>query len=498
MSHNRQPDEGYTGDTVPMHVPPRQAPPRNVPPPRQPAPNAPPPNQPSTRRREARRPPLPNQTPPFRPPRPRASFGTWFRRAVWALVIALALLIVGTVVFQQRVAGKVRLADVRDNRPPGNVLVAPMNILLLGVDLRQDYPEEGVRSDTLMLLRLDPGGGWASMLSIPRDTLTEVPGFGESKINAAFARGYENAGDGVDPQAAGAAKAADTVEQFLGLRERGERINYVATINFNGFARMIDAIGGIEVDVPFEIVDNEYPTEDFGITTITIPKGVQQMDGTTALQYVRTRHGDSDFGRAQRQQQVIQAIVQKLRSQPLVLRPFSALRLIDAAGDATRTTLPVGRLDALLMAGLAARIDPATIGQYRLSPETVGLQEIGSDLVWNAQDVRNLVGEALSPPGEAREAALIQVQNGAGVSGVAGRVTQTLAEQQFTLTTADNAEQRPNSVILDYGNQPITVARLSRVLGNMPVEQRPATEAPGNATVVVVMGEDYAQFWREP
>lgn len=225
----------------------------------------------------------------------------WLRRGLLLLLVLLLLTIGGVLVFQQRVAAKVRMPDVRQSRPPGNLLLAPMNILLLGVDLRQDSPGEGVRSDTLILLHLDPGGGWASMLSIPRDTFTAIPDFGENKINTAFARGYENAeayGSGTPPTAAGAALAADTVEEFLGLRAQGQRINYVATINFNGFAKMIDAIGGINVDVPFEIIDEEYPTEDFGTMTVRIPAGPQRMDGTTALQYVRTRHVDSDFGRA--------------------------------------------------------------------------------------------------------------------------------------------------------------------------------------------------------
>lgn len=418
------------------------------------------------------------------------------------LIVGSVVALVGVLVFQQRVAGKVALADVRQNRPRGQLLVQPMNILLLGVDLRENAPEEGIRSDTLMLLHLDPAGGWASLLSIPRDTATNIPGFGEAKINTAFANGYNNAGElyGADtePMAGGAALAADTVEQFLNLPAQNQRIDYVATINFNGFARMIDAIGGIEVDVPYEIVDTEYPTEDFGYTTITIPAGRQQLDGETALQYVRTRHaGRSDFDRTQRQQQVIQGIVQKLRDQPLLLRPIAALRLVDAAGDATRTTLPVGRLDALLMGAMISRIDPASIGRYQLDPQNGGLaQEIGSDLYWDPAAVQALVREALSPPGEAKEAATIQVQNGVGVAGIAGQVTAGLREAQFTLTSATDAEPAERSVIIDYGDNPITRARLSRVLGNMPVQEGSTAGAPPDADIVVLLGSDYEQYWQ--
>lgn len=387
--------------------------------------------------------------------------------------------------------------DARANRPAPSPLLAPSNILLLGVDLRRDNPEEGVRSDTLMLLHVDPIGGWASVLSVPRDTLVDIPGYGEGKVTTAFARAFENTPDGNDGTAFGAALAADTVEQFLGLRERGQRIDYVATVDFDGFANMVDAVGGIEVDVPFEIVDNEYPTEDFGYTTITIPAGKQLMDGERALQYVRTRHADSDFGRAQRQQQVVSAIIQRLRSQPLLLRPISALRLVDAAGGTVRTSLPVGRVDALLMGALLARVDPEQLGQYRISPESVGVQELGSDLLWDAAGVQAVVQEALAPPGEAREAAVVQVLNASGVSGVAGQLSGVLAEQQFELIAAGNAEPVERSVIYEYGSLPITRRRLSGALADMPIEQLPASQSPG-ANLVVVLGADYEQYWKAP
>lgn len=412
-------------------------------------------------------------------------------------MVALA----GLIVFQQRVARTVALADLRANRPPAYPLVTPMNILLLGVDLRAGHIDEGVRSDSIMLLHLDPAGAWGSLLSIPRDSVAEVPGFGQSKINAAFNFGYNNAaqlhGEGADPVASGAALAADTVERFLNLPALGQRINYVATINFDGFANMVDAVGGIEVDVPVEIVDTEYPTDDFGYMTIRIPAGRQRMDGATALQYVRTRHADSDFGRAERQQQVVRAIVAALRDRPALLQPFAGLRLIEAAGAATRTTLPIGRLDALLMAAMLTRIEPDSIAQHRISPETVAVQEHGSDLVWDQAGLQALLRQWLTAPGEEQEAATIQVLNGAGVDGVAGRLTDALRAQGFTVTTPGNTELTPTSQIIDYGDHPATRRRLSRALGSLPVVEGSSMDAPPGVAIVVVLGEDYANYWRD-
>jgi len=349
-------------------------------------------------------PPVPYRYKYLQPPgqqRPRNRW-RWVRRVLLFGIVAMLLSCISAVVLQQRVAGNVALADVRADQPGTKLLTQPSTILLLGVDLRPGQASEGVRSDTLLLLRLDPLGGWGSLVSIPRDTLATIPNAGDDKINAAFSYGYTNVeqlyGTQTDPTAAGAALAADTVEQFLGLREQGTRIDYVATINFDGFAQLIDALGGIDVDVPRPIVDNEYPTEDFGVTTIRFEAGLQHMNGEQALQYVRTRHTDNDFGRGQRQQQVVQAMASALRKQPLPLRPITALRLAEAAGDAVRTTLPIGRPDALLMALFASRIDPANLATYPINPETAGVEEQGSNLVWNAGDIRAITERAFQPP----------------------------------------------------------------------------------------------------
>lgn len=459
-------------------------------------------------------PPLPPPGQPFQykylqPPsqRRRPSAWRWVRRAVLVGVVGLVLALIGVVVLQQRVASAVKLADVRADRSGVKLLTQPSTILLLGVDLRPaQAQEDGVRSDTLMLLRFDPAGGWGSLVSIPRDTVASIPGFDETKINAAFSYGYTNAeslyGADTDPAAAGAALAADTVEQFLSLPDQNTRIDYVATINFDGFADLIDALGGIDVDVPRPIVDNEYPTDDFGITTIRFDAGPQRMNGEQALQYVRTRHADSDFGRGQRQQQVVQAMAAALRKQPLLLRPVAALRLADATGGAVRTTLPVGRPDALLMGLFAARIDPGSLATYPINPETARVEQIGSDLLWNRDDVLAITERAFQPPdpvaaasaSPSPEQATVQVQNGAGVAGVAGQASDQLQAAGFTLVDAANADPVERSTIIDYGVHEQTRERLLALLGAMPVEERPAADAPQGVDVVVVLGSDYATY----
>lgn len=176
-----------------------------------------------------------------------------------------------------------------------------LTLLILGVDRRA---EEGgpTRSDAMILAGVRSDGSPAALLSIPRDLWVDIPGVGEQRINAALFFGYDAANAMAGPEL-----AATTVGQNLGVA-----VDRVAVLDFQVFVRLIDALGGIEIDVPMAIVDDQFPTPDYGITTIRFEPGPQMMDGEQALIYARTRHADDDFGRAERQQQVVQAVAGRL------------------------------------------------------------------------------------------------------------------------------------------------------------------------------------------
>src|SRR5262245_52372062 len=199
---------------------------------------------------------------------------------------------------------------------PASTLHAPINILLIGVDKRPN-PDDGVRSDTLILVHLDPQQKWAGMLSIPRDSVVSIPRFGRAKINAAYAHGYTNAaaiyGEGTDADAAGEALAAETVEQFLSVK-----VDYIAQVDFHGFEQLVDAIGGVTVDVERPLLDAEYPTEDYGVERVFIPAGLQVMDGRTALIYARSRHLSTDFDPGPRQPHVLRPLLEQVHCRGLV------------------------------------------------------------------------------------------------------------------------------------------------------------------------------------
>ena len=178
-----------------------------------------------------------------------------------------------------------------------------VNILLMGIDRR---PGEAFisRTDTMMLVSLDPETESASILSIPRDLYVLIPGYGRDRINTAFVYGSS----GNNP-IGGAALAMQTVEYNLGVP-----VHHYILVDFSAVINGIDALGGIDVYVPTAINDPTYPSMNYGFDPLYIPAGQNHFDGATALKYARTRHQDNDFGRASRQQQVILAIKQKVAS----------------------------------------------------------------------------------------------------------------------------------------------------------------------------------------
>jgi LCP family protein required for cell wall assembly len=186
---------------------------------------------------------------------------------------------------------------------------APENILILGSDKRagEEFEEDPGRSDTTILLRLDPEDETISVMSIPRDLQVEIPGYGTDKFNAAYAYG-------------GPKLALQVVKELTGLR-----INHVVNVDFLGFVRAVDAIGCVYTDV-----DRRYYHSNVGspeqYSEINIQPGYQKLCGVKALQYVRYRHTDTDIVRSARQQAFISDARQRVSLQDLV---FDQSGLID-------------------------------------------------------------------------------------------------------------------------------------------------------------------------
>ena len=190
-----------------------------------------------------------------------------------------------------------------------------VTVLIMGVDIRED---DVGRSDTMMVATIDPRYDQVSLLSIPRDTRVRIYGYGFDKINAAYAYGGEFL-------------AEETVENFLGID-----IDHYVIVNVHSFAKIIDAIGGIDIYVPKRMY-YEDPWDDDGGLVIDLYPGRQHMDGKTAVTYVRYRDSEGDIGRIQRQQQFMEACMNKVTSPEIITRIPDIIREVMYAVDTDMT-----------------------------------------------------------------------------------------------------------------------------------------------------------------
>ena len=253
-----------------------------------------------------------------------------------------------------------------------------LNVLLLGTDRRP--VEAAVRpwgnSDTILVVSIDPGLQGGAMISVPRDLFLPIPGVGQEKINAAYREG-------------GPPLALKVVSDLL-----GQPIHRWASIDTAAFAKMIDAVGGVVVDVERPIRDDEYPTEDYAIRRILIPAGLQWLDGERALWYARSRHGSDDFDRGYRQQRLMLSLKERLRAPGTISRlPV----LMNTLADAVQTDITPR--EALAVARLGSQRDLGTVRSLVLQPPDYGrvinrpdLYAIDPNLPRIRKDVSDLLG----------------------------------------------------------------------------------------------------------
>jgi LCP family protein required for cell wall assembly len=266
--------------------------------------------------------------------------------------------------------------------PPGEAIT----MLLLGSDQRPDRRHEP-HTDTMMLVRIDPANERIALLSLPRDLWVPIPGYWPSRINDAYRLGERSApGNGLNV-------ARATVSHVLGIP-----IDYVAFIDFQGFIGLIDALGGISVNVPTELYDAAFPTMDYGYTVAHFKPGLQHMDGLTALMYSRIRHPDSDFERIKRQQAVLVGIGARLRERGDLRNLIAAEHITAGLKDFVRTDLPEERIIGLIWA--FRQHDTAHVERYSISSDMVNMG-LGSDryaLLPIIEDFDEMTGQFLGQP----------------------------------------------------------------------------------------------------
>jgi LCP family protein required for cell wall assembly len=315
--------------------------------------------------------------------RKKRRFPTWARVIVTVLLVILVLVggiggylyytfsaPVGNIVNQQvnRAKGE---EDPNAIRNGNDILSGPrINILLLGSDTDQKFTNADgshtylAQSD--IVVTIDPATKSVGMLSIPRDFYINVPGHGMHKLDEAYSLGGAVVGNGAYSPG-GVELSRLTIEQDFGIP-----INYYAWVGLDGFVKVIDTVGGVDVDVAHPITDDNYP-DDVGNHTndiyaykrLYIPPGPQHLDGITALEYVRSRHADlvGDFGRSARQQQVLSALKTKLDN-PNIVGKLSAI-----ANDLNGyVKTDMGLSDVFKLMNFARSLDTNKINKLILDP----------------------------------------------------------------------------------------------------------------------------------
>jgi LCP family protein required for cell wall assembly len=368
-----------------------------------------------------------------------------------------------------------------------------VNILLLGTDRRSGEVGPS-RTDTMIVVTVDPQNKTAAMLSIPRDLWVPIPGHSENRINTAHFLGDRDKYPGGGP-----ALAKKTVQYTLGVP-----IHYYVRVNFEGFERAIDLIGGIVIDVKEPILDTKFPDDNYGFITVDIPAGIQRMDGKTALQYARSRHGSTDFARARRQQEVIKAVRDKILSLDIPLTRIP--EMLRVVGDSVQTDLSLSEMYTL--AKLARdipmeQISSAVIDESMTTPQTT--PDGAQVLIPNRDRIRELVNELFGGPTPtgtaslsekellAQESAKVEVQNGTLTPGLAQRTADLLKGLGYDVPSFSNADRSDYAltVIIDYTGKANTVGLLAQRFGVSTENVRRQTGVQSNVDVRLILGRDY-------
>jgi len=276
-------------------------------------------------------------------PRPPRNVG---KIIVRSLAVFVALLLVSAIGLYVWVSSRIDGIEVFEDYEGRPAETPGQDWLLVGSDSRAGLSAAqrrklatgraaGKRTDTMMLLHIPENGGRPTLVSLPRDSLVPIDGHGRDKLNAAYS-----------VKGGGPKLLVRTVEKVTGIR-----IDHYMEIGFAGFVQIVDAVGGVEICVKQNIKDPK--------AGLNVKKGCQEMDGATALGYVRTRATGAipDFERTQRQRQFFSAVVKKAASPGVLFNPFKGIPLAAAATDAVTVDKDTGTFD-LLSLGLAMSDDP--------------------------------------------------------------------------------------------------------------------------------------------
>lgn len=380
-----------------------------------------------------------------------------------------------------------------------------INLLLLGMG---GAGHDGAYlTDTIILASLKPSSKQVALVSIPRDLYVEIEDYGWRRINHANAFGETDNYPG-----GGGALAAATVNQII-----GQEIPYWLRIDFSGFKKLIDDLGGVDVYVAQSFTDANYPDYEHGIQTITFTEGQQHFNGEEALRYARSRHGTngqgSDFSRSRRQMEIILAVKDKIMSAGTLLNPA---KLSDLYNNLTQNINTNIRLwEALRFANLAKGIRQSDIINKVIDNSTTGLltsyiSDTGAYVLTtrsgNFSGIHELFANIFQTEEVKKEQTNIIIYNGTNVTGLASEIASTLSNDDFKIIDIGNAPTRDwdNTIIynLTADDKPNSANHLVNILNatinkNLPFNiqekilyDNPDLTSLSSIDFVVILGAD--------
>jgi LCP family protein required for cell wall assembly len=302
-------------------------------------------------------------------PVPIVKQGTLKKWIVGTLIGLLSLLFIGTIAL--RALGGISITP--DNNGVSFVpipaidigsgtvdkIAGTKNILIAGIG--GAWHDGSLLTDSIMLASINSDGGYVTLISIPRDLYVAYPkGYGTAgKINALYSMWVSNK--------IGIKLLAEKVSEIT-----GQGIDGYIVIDFSGFKNIVDALGGISIDVPKDLVDREYPDNNWGYEVFSVKAGPQQFDGATALKYARSRHSTSDFDRSERQQLLLKWLKEKAFSLWLFTNPVQISELYTAVISHLDTSMKLGEIGEFALR--LKDIETRHINIYNLSNECIGIR----------------------------------------------------------------------------------------------------------------------------
>jgi LCP family protein required for cell wall assembly len=255
--------------------------------------------------------------------------------------------------FQFDVSGIVNIFDKSSSiANPGEDETGDIDVLILGRGWRWNSAPD--LTDSIILASYNKVNNSFTTVSVPRDLLVLSDKLGRVKINELYSSTKKTLGED-----AAMNHLMEMVSQIT-----GKNIRMYALIDFTGFQKMVDAVGGLDIEVPERLYDPEYPTANWWYTIVNIPAGLQHFDWDKALKYSRSRHTTSDFDRSRRQQLVIQALRDKMTSLEILSSPSKLEWIYSVLSDSVQTN--VGLKDMLKLAKIASKVEKQNIYSYAL------------------------------------------------------------------------------------------------------------------------------------